>query len=225
MTDQLLSLLPQYGLVALVPVLLASAVGVPLPGSLLLVAAGALATDGPLTLLPLLTGAIIATIAGNVIGYWIGRRGGAAAFTRWGQRLHTRAGAIERADHFFATYGTYAVALSRFPFSPLSAIINVSAGTARYAPRAFLVANLAGVSVWAAVYLGLGYAFATSWEGIADILGGASWILTLALVVVLLAIVLMRAIKRHREHEAEAPVPTDNVLPAEKQGSPHRSCQ
>ncbi len=195
MTDQLLRFLLQYGVVALMPVLLASAVGIPLPGSLLLVAAGALATDGPLTLLPLLTGAILATIAGNAIGYWIGRRGGTAALTRWGQRLHIGAGVIARADTFFATYGTHAVTLSRFPFSPLSAIINISAGTASYAPRAFLVANLAGVSVWAAVYLGLGYAFAVRWGGIANMLGRASQTLTLALVAVILVIVLLRAIR------------------------------
>ncbi|HEY8597537.1 MAG TPA: DedA family protein [Thermomicrobiales bacterium] len=204
MTEQLLGFLLQYGVVALVPVLLASAVGIPLPGSLLLVAAGAFATGGPLTLLPLLLGAIGATIAGNAIGYWIGEHGGTAALMRWGQRFHVGAGMIERADTFFARYGKFAVVLSRFPFSPLSAIINIIAGTARYSRRAFLVANLAGVSVWAAVYLGLGYAFAASWDVIADLLGGASQALTLALVVIVLLVLIVRAIKNHRDHEAEA---------------------
>ncbi len=196
MTAQLLSLFLQYGVLALVPMLLAGAVGIPLPGSLLLVAAGALATDGPLSLLPLLIGAIGATIAGNALGYGIGRRGGTATVTHWGRRLHLGAGAIARADRFFARYGGYAVVLSRFPFSPLSALINIIAGTAGYSPRAFLVANLVGVSVWAAVYLGLGYAFAASWGGIANLLGEVSQALTLALVVIVLLVVLLRAIRR-----------------------------
>jgi len=203
MTEQLLSFLLNYGVVALVPVLLASAVGIPLPGSLLLVAAGAFTTGGPLSLLPPLLGAIGATIAGNAIGYWIGERGGTAALTRWGQRFHINAGTIERADEFFARYGKFAVVLSRFPFSPLSALINIIAGAAKYSRRAFLIANLAGVSVWAAVYLGLGYAFAASWDVIADLLGGATQALTLALIVIVLLILIVRAIKNHRDHEAE----------------------
>jgi membrane protein DedA with SNARE-associated domain len=52
MTERLLNFLLDYGVMALVPVLLASAIGIPLPGSLLLVAAGAFASGGLLTLLP-----------------------------------------------------------------------------------------------------------------------------------------------------------------------------
>ena len=220
MTEQLLNFLLKYGVVALVPVLLASAVGIPLPGSLLLVAAGAFTTGGPLTLLPLLIGATIATVAGNALGYWIGQRGGTAALTRWGQRLHINAGMIDRADDFFIRYGQYAVVLSRFPFSPLSAIINIIAGTAGYSRRAFLVANLAGVSVWAAVYLGLGYAFAASWDVIAEILGSAGQALTLALVVIVLLVLLVRTIKNHRDHEAEAHAHSDETAHDEGQVSP-----
>lgn len=211
MTDQLLSFLLDYGVVALIPVLLASAVGVPLPGSLLLVAAGAFTTGGPLTLLPVLIGAIGATIVGNVIGYWIGNRGGTAALTRWGQRVHINVEMIERADTFFTHYGKFAVILSRFPFSPLSAIINIIAGTAGYSRRTFLFANLVGVSVWATVYLGLGYAFAASWDVIAEILGGASQALTLALVVIFLLVLLVRAIKNHHDQEAESHAITAEV--------------
>ncbi len=210
-TDQLLDLLRQYGVVALVPVLFASAVGIPLPGSLLLVAAGAFATAGPPTLLPLLLGAIGATVAGNALGYWIGRRGGTAAVTRWGRRLHIGAGAIARADRFFARYCRYAVALSRFPLSPLSAVINIVAGTAGYSARAFLVANLAGVGVWATVYLGLGYAFARSWVGLAAILGGTSQALTIALVVGALLVVLLRALAHRPARVAAPPVPASEV--------------
>jgi membrane-associated protein len=216
MTDQLLNFLLNYGVIALVPVLLASAVGIPLPGSLLLVAAGAFTTGGLLSLLPLLLGAIGATIAGNAIGYWIGQRGGTAALTHWGQRLHINAGMIERADGFFARYGKFAVILSRFPFSPLSAIINIIAGTAGYSRQGFLLANVVGVSVWAAVYLGLGYAFAASWDVIAEILGGASQALTLGLVIIILLVLVVRAIKNHRDHEAETHDTSDEapVTPA-----------
>lgn len=202
MTEQLLTFLLDYGVFALVPVLLASAIGIPLPGSLLLVAAGAFATGDLLSLLPLLVGAIGATIAGNGIGYWIGQRGGTAALARLGQRFHIGAQTIDRADQFFNRYGNFSVVLSRFPFSPLSAVINILAGIARYSPRAFLGANFLGVTIWATVYLGLGYAFAANWDTIASILGQGSLALTLALIVVVLAILLVRTLRHRHDHDA-----------------------
>lgn len=202
MTEQLLNFLLDFGVFALVPILLVAAVGIPLPGSLLLVAAGAF-SGGISTLLPLLIGAIIATVAGNGIGYWLGQRGGRVALARWGQRFHIGAETIERADLFFTRYGSLSVILSRFPFSPLSAVINILAGTAGYSPRAFVLANLIGVSIWASVYLGLGYAFAASWDTIANILGEGSQALTLALIVVILAVLLIRALRHRHDHEEE----------------------
>lgn len=228
MTEQLLAFLLDYGVFALVPILLASAIGIPLPGSLLLVAAGAFATGDLLSLLPLLLAAIGATIVGNGIGYWIGQHGGTAALARWGQRFHIGAETIDRADHFFNRYGNYSVVLSRFPFSPLSAVINILAGTARYSPRAFLVANLLGVTVWAAVYLGLGYAFAASWDTIATIAGQGTQALTLALIVVILAALLIRALRHRHDHdddraEEEAPEESSLAQPATPPITPSES--
>jgi membrane-associated protein len=205
MTDRLLELLLGYGVVALAPVLLLSAIGIPLPGSLLVVAAGAFASAGQLSPVAVLAGAILATLIGNGIGYWLGRRGGEAATARWARRLRINEATIARAEDLFARYGGMTVLLSRFPLSPLSAIVNLIAGAARYPLRPFGIVNVIGVSVWASVYLGLGYIFGTNWESISNLLNNVTQALTLLVIVGLLALLLFRNLRKRQSQPVETP--------------------
>jgi membrane-associated protein len=229
MTDQLLEFLLTYGAAALVPILFASAIGVPLPGTLLLVAAGAFAGGGQLPLVPLLLGSIVATLGGNAVGYWIGLRGGQAALARWGRRFHIGEKTLARADAFFGRYGGLSVLFSRFPLSPLSAIINILAGVSHYPIRSFILANLLGVTVWAGVYVGLGYAFESSWEALAEILNGVTQALTLLVVVIILLVLIIRAIRQRHDHDEDAvdsaaSPPDELPIPAEvPAGLPRKS--
>ncbi len=218
MTERLLDFLLTYGVTALVPLLLVGAVGVPLPGTLLLLAAGAFAGGGQLALVPLLLGASGATFVGNGVGYWLGRRGGKGALGRWGRRFRMGAAAIERAEGFFGRYGGMSVLFSRFPFSPLSAIVNILAGAAHYPMRSFLLANLAGVSVWTGVYVGLGYIFGASWEMIAAVTSGVTQALTLGLISLLLLFFVVRAIRQHHDHDHEKD--GEAVIAPGSEGSP-----
>jgi membrane-associated protein len=204
MNDRLLELLFTYGVAALAPILLLSAIGVPLPGSLLLVAAGAFASGGQLSFVVLWIAAYLATLAGNGIGYWIGLQGGEAATARWGRRFRISEANIARAQDLFARYGGLSVLFSRFPLSPLSAIVNILAGAARYSTRSFLLLNLIGVSVWTSVYAGLGYAFGANWETISSLLSNVTQGLTLVVIIGILAVLLVRNLRdRQRRRDRE----------------------
>ncbi|CAA9551169.1 MAG: hypothetical protein AVDCRST_MAG88-788 [uncultured Thermomicrobiales bacterium] len=200
MNDRLLELLLAYGVLALAPILVGGAIGLPLPGSLILLAAGAFARGGQLNPVALVLCALISTIVGNEIGYEIGRRGGRGALTRWSGRLGGAA-LVGRAERLLARRGGAAVLLSRFPLSPVSAIVNILAGIGHYPARAFILYNLVGVTLWVGFYVGLGYAFSASWDILASFLGDATQALTLAAVIVLLLVALVRTL-RGRHHEA-----------------------
>jgi len=216
MNDRLLELLFTYGVVVLGPILFLSAIGVPLPGTILIVAAGAFASGGQLSFPLLLATAIVATLLGNGVGYWIGRRGGEAATTRWARRFHVSHDNIERAQSLFTRYGGLSVLFTRFPLSPLSAIVNIVAGAARYSIRTFVVLNLIGVTVWASVYAGLGYAFGASWESISNLLNNITQVLTLVVIVAFLAYLLVRTLRdRQRRRDAEATHP--QAAPSEEE--------
>lgn len=203
MLQRLLEPLTTYGLIALIPVLLLSAIGIPLPGSLLLVAAGAIAGNGQISLPVLILGATGATLAGNGVGYWLGWRGGRSALRRWGERFHLDEQRIAQARASFSRYGLLSVLFSRFPLSPISAIVNILAGTVHYPLRPFILVNIVGVAVWSSVYAGLGYAFGANWESVADNANNAVEVLTLVAVVAIVVVLLLR-LHKHRQAQSDS---------------------
>lgn len=197
MLQQLLELLATYGLVVLLPVLLVSAVGVPLPGSLLLVAAGAIAGGGQISLPLLILGATVATLIGNGLGYLLGWRGGRSALSRWGERFRLDEDRIAQARASFTRYALLSVLFSRFPLSPISSIVNILAGTAHYPLRPFVLVNIVGVTVWSSVYVGIGYVFGANWQAVANNVSTATQILTIVAIVVIAGVFGVRFIRQH----------------------------
>lgn len=209
MNAQLLDLLLTYGVVALAPILAASALGLPIPASLLLLAGGAFAGSGQLALLPLVIVGILATSAGDSLGYWLGRRGGAAALARFGPRFGIKPTALVQADAFLGRWGGVAILLTRFLLTPLGPVINIVAGTGRYPYRHFIAYDVLGEAIWVLLYLALGYLFSASWDVLADILGQASQVLAVAAVALVLLVLLVRTLWQ-RQTRAQ---PRAEVLP------------
>ena len=88
-------------------------VGFFLPGDSLLVTAGVFAATGNLGLAKLLLFVPLCAIAGDQIGYWIGRRAGQALYGREDSFLF-RKRHLERAHQFYEKYGGKTVILARF---------------------------------------------------------------------------------------------------------------
>jgi membrane-associated protein len=88
-------------------------VGFFLPGDSLLVTAGIFAANGDLGLWSLLIPAIFCAIAGDQVGYWVGRSAGQALYHRENSFLFKRKH-LERARDFYARYGGKTVILARY---------------------------------------------------------------------------------------------------------------
>src|ERR1700676_3009275 len=88
-------------------------VGFFLPGDSLLVTAGVFAATGHLHLSELLLLVPLCAIAGDQIGYWIGRKAGQALYRRE-DSLVFRKRHLERARDFYEKYGGKTVILARF---------------------------------------------------------------------------------------------------------------
>lgn len=88
-------------------------VGFFLPGDSLLVTAGVFAAAGKLPLSWLLAPVMLCAIAGDQIGYWIGRTAGSALYNRK-ESFFFRRRHLERAHEFYEKYGGKTVILARF---------------------------------------------------------------------------------------------------------------
>ena len=131
-------------------------VGFFLPGDSLLFTAGLLSSTGVLPpLWVLLLTVPLAAIAGDQVGYVIGRRAGPAIFSRPDSRFFHHEH-VDRANAFFERYGGRTIVLARFvpivrTFAP------VAAGVARMRYSTFVAYNVLGGILWGAGLTTLGY--------------------------------------------------------------------
>jgi membrane protein DedA with SNARE-associated domain len=139
----------QLGYAALAGLILGESAGLPLPGETALITAGGLVAAGQLTLPLVIAVAAAAAIAGDTMGYWLGRRGGRALLMRDGFGATHRRHAVQRADRFFARYGAATVFFGRW-VPGVRIVAAVMAGAARMPWPRFAVANAAGAVCWAA---------------------------------------------------------------------------
>lgn len=169
-------MLSTYGQLALPLALMVGALGVPLPGTLLLLAAGALASAGALD--PVMVGALalLGVVIGDSGSYLLGRYGGTLVL----ERASRGGGAWRKAREIFDRWGGSTVFLTRFLLTPLALPANLIAGSARYSFRRFLAFDLAGEAVWVGLFGGLGYLFADNWQALSEAADTATWSLVAA---------------------------------------------
>jgi membrane-associated protein len=137
-------------------------VGFFLPGDSLLFTAGFLAS-GPSSVdealhLPLgwlLVGTFIASVAGDQVGYVIGRRAGPAIFNRPDSRFFKQEN-VDKAHGFFERYGAKTIVLARF-VPVVRTFVPVVAGVSNMQYRTFVTFNLVGGFLWAIGVTLLGY--------------------------------------------------------------------
>ena len=156
------SLLASFGLLGLVVIIFAECglmVGFFLPGDTLLFAAGVLiANDSrllPSSLALVCVLVSIAAVAGNIVGYEIGRAAGPAIFKRPESRLF-RPEHVERTQAFFVRFGGLAIVLARF-VPVIRTFITVSAGVGRMDRRTYIVYSVVGGTLWATALTLLGF--------------------------------------------------------------------
>ena len=170
MTDALFALVPTYGPYLILASVLLSCLAVPLPSSVLVLAAGGFAASGDLDLRTVALAAFGGFVLGDQLAYQLGRRGGTALRTRLAHRPKASA-LLAKAERLVAARGAGAVFLSRTVVSPLAAYVAYAGAAAGLGWARFTVPAVLGALVWSGTYVGLGYGFTDRMTDIANLLG------------------------------------------------------
>ena len=130
-------------------------VGFFLPGDSLLFAAGLLASQHYLGLVPLMIVAVLAAILGNTAGYITGKQLGPTLFTRKNSLLfsHKR---VEEAHAFFEKQGPQSLILARF-IPAVRCFVPIIAGVGEMDYRSFFTFNSIGGILWGVLVPLLGF--------------------------------------------------------------------
>jgi membrane-associated protein len=122
-------------------------VGFFLPGDSLLITAGIFAAAGHLKLEWLVVLGPLCAIAGDQLGYWIGRRAGAALYNRKDTRFVKRR-YLEQAHDFYQKHGPATIILARF-VPIVRTFCPPVAGAARMTYSRYLAFDIVGGVLWA----------------------------------------------------------------------------
>jgi membrane-associated protein len=153
-------LIDTFGLLGLLLIIFAECgllVGFFLPGDTLLFSAGLLVATGRWNL-PVATVAVLAAlaaVAGNLVGYWIGRTAGPKVFDRPNSRLF-RPEYVTRSEAFFQRFGPVTIVLARF-VPIVRTVATVLAGVGKMRFGLFALYSVIGGVLWASGVLLAGY--------------------------------------------------------------------
>lgn len=172
--EQLLSLLAFYGIPILAAVLFAGGIGLPLPGTLLLIASGSFVAGGQMPLWPVLIVGSVAVIAGDLIGYSLGRWAGHAALRRVSPKLHER---LDKTERSVRKWGPWGIFLTRWLITPLGPGVNLISGASEVPWPQFLVWDVCGEILWVVLYVSLGRFIAGEVQTISALSNDIVWIL------------------------------------------------
>ena len=151
MSDFLLTQIINYGAPIVGITVLLGAIGIPIPGTLTVVAAGAFSSQGilswPVTAVVGLSGAVIGDSISYAMGYYarrpiLKRFSGTSAWIQ--------------AEQSFQRWGGMSVFFSRFLVTAIAIPVNLLAGTGDFSYRRFIVFDVAGETIWIRSYLTLG---------------------------------------------------------------------
>jgi membrane-associated protein len=121
-------------------------VGFFLPGDSLLVTAGVFAGAGHMRLAELLSLVTLCAIAGDQLGYFIGRKAGQNLYRREDSRFFKKKH-LEQAHEFYERYGGKTVILARF-VPIIRTFCPPVAGAAKMSYQRFLAYDVAGGFLW-----------------------------------------------------------------------------
>ena len=159
MSEFLLTQVINFGAPLLGILVFIGGLGVPLPCTALVIAAGAFARQG---ILPWYTTALISIVSvviGDSLSYLMGYY--------FSDRVLLRFSGTPRwiqAEQSFQKYGFLSIFFSRFLVTAIALPVNLLSGTTRFPFKQFFLYDVLGEVVWIFGYGGLGYLFGSEWE-------------------------------------------------------------
>jgi membrane protein DedA with SNARE-associated domain len=113
--------------------------------------------------LAIATAGTLGYLAGSVLGWWIGARGGRPFLERRGSWFHLTPDRLDRAERWFERWDDWAVLLGRVT-PVVRSFVSIPAGVFRMPLGRYTVLTAVGSAVWAFALAGAGWGLGRSYE-------------------------------------------------------------
>ncbi len=162
-----------YALVAAAAFLETGAfVGLVAPGETIVIAAGVIAGQGEIQLLPLIGLVWTCAVLGDTTSFYIGRRLGRRFLERHGPRFKITEERLKQVESYFDRHGGKTILIGRF-IGLVRALAPFIAGSSGLPYRRFIPYSIVGCGLWSSIFCTLGYVFWRSFDKVAHLVGQA----------------------------------------------------
>jgi membrane protein DedA with SNARE-associated domain len=171
MIDQVISLLASWivavissaGYFGVVILMAIESACIPLPSEVIMPFAGYLVSIGQFSLIGAATMGALGCNVGSTVAYYVAAKGGRPAIERWGRYILIGPAEIDRADRFFARYGSATVFFGRL-LPVVRTFIAFPAGLARMPMLKFQLYTFLGSWPWCFALAYIGYVLGARWD-------------------------------------------------------------
>src|SRR3954451_6370230 len=175
-------------------------VGLVAPGETIVIAAGVIAGQGEISLIPLIGLVWLCAVLGDTTSFYVGRRLGRRFLERHGPKVKITHERLEMVDGYFDRHGGKTILIGRF-IGLVRALAPFIAGSSGLPYRRFIPYSIVGCGAWATLFCVLGYIFYRSFDRVASIAGRATFVFA---VLVALVVAVVWARRRLRDDEQRA---------------------
>ena len=195
--DETFQFLIRHGYAVLFVWVLAEQLGLPLPATPLLLAAGALAGSGQMSLWLALTLAVLACMLGDVSWYEFGRLRGGRVLNLLCRISLEPDSCVRKTENAFVRHGSRSLVIAKFVpglntmAPPLAGIIGMRLGR-------FLIFDALGALLYLGSFIGLGFVFSNQLERVAARVASLGFSLLVILVSGLAAYISWKYVQRRR---------------------------
>ena len=183
----------QFGLIAVFFIIALEYACIPVPSEHVLPIAGAFAARNGIPFWAVLAVSVAAGVFGSLLCYLAGYYGGGRLLERLRAKHPKTGSGLDSARAWMERFGPLSVLVGRV--LPLCRTwISLIAGMSRLSPARFIVFSAAGITVWNAALVGLGFRLGLKWED-ASSFARRYQMLLMPVVAVVVAVIIFRIVK------------------------------
>ncbi|HQD04471.1 MAG TPA: DedA family protein [Halanaerobiales bacterium] len=203
MQNIILDIINHYGYIGVFLLIAIENIFPPIPSEVILTFGGFMTTFTDMNVWGVIIAATLGSVIGAVILYSLGRilspeRLENLFDSKFGKMMHLKREDVQKAESWFAEYGTKAVFLCRF-VPIVRSLISIPAGMAKMEWFKFLPLTITGTFIWNLVLVHLGRFAGEAWESIVSYINIYSKIVLAILIIIILVFAIIFVKKRFIE--------------------------
>lgn len=198
--ESIVSIVGDLGYLGIVLGMLIESSFIPFPSELIIPPAGVLISRGEMSFSLVLASAILGSLIGAYINYFIGLHFGRRVISKlvdkYGKFMLIKRESLDKSDSYFKNHGGITTFTGRL-IPAIRQLISIPAGFAKMPLGKFTLYTALGSGIWSAVLIYVGILYGNNKENIDSFLGSATIIILITLSIIIISYLYFKRLNRN----------------------------